>query len=184
MKKVFVSLMILVLGINLFAQDQPEVATEKNVLKVNTLALILTTGSIFYERQLSNIMSAQMGVGYFNYKIEDTKLNGLFLTPEARFYIRKNAIDGFYMAPYLRYTRYGFNTTSESGDSEGSFTSFGGGLSFGRQWIFKKGFVMDLFFGGHYMGSQIKLTSGTQEPDLTKLSGFRTRVGFCLGFAF
>jgi hypothetical protein len=184
MKKAVVLFMILVFALNTFAQDKPVVASEKNVLKVNTLALILTTGSVFYERKLSDLTSAQMGVGYFGYKIGDTKLNGLFLTPEVRFYVRKNAIDGFYMAPYLRYNRFKFESNSDSNSSEGTFTSFGGGADFGRQWIFQKGFVMDLFFGGHYTGANVELSSGSEPSDLTKISGFRMRVGFCIGFAF
>jgi hypothetical protein len=184
MKKVFVLLMIITMGINMFAQDKPAVATEKNTLKVNTLALILTTGSVFYERKLSDFTSAQLGVGYFNYKISDSKLSGLFLTPEVRLYVRKNAIDGFYIAPYMRYMNLTFKTETETDNAKGTFNSYGGGVAFGRQWVFTKGFLLDLFFGGHYTGSQIKLTSGTSEPDLTKLSGFRMRVGFNIGFAF
>lgn len=163
-----------------FSQDDPDVSTEKNVLKVNTLALIIGTGSIFYERELSDLISGQFGIGYLNYKIDNSKFNGLILTPEMRFYVKKNAIDGFYVAPYLRYQKYNF----EGENSDGSLTSIGGGAAFGMQWIFKKGFVMDLFFGGHYTSADAKLTSGTEQPDVTQFDGFKTRVGFALGFAF
>jgi len=184
MKKVFVIFMILALGINMFAQDKPKVATEKNVLKVNTLALILTTGSVFYERKLNDFTSAQMGVGFFDYKISDWKFSGLFLTPEVKFYVTKNAIDGFYISPYLRYMNLSAKIENETDNAKATVSLFGGGVAFGRQWILAKGFVMDLFFGGHYTGSQIKLSSGTSEPDVNKLTGFRIRVGFNIGFAF
>lgn len=164
----------------LYSQDQPDVSPEKNVLKVNTLALIIGTGSVFYEREFSDLISGQIGVGYLNYKINDAKFSGLILTPEMRLYVKKNAIDGFYVAPYLRYQKYSFDGT----DSNGSLTSFGGGAAFGMQWIFQKGFVMDLFFGGHYTSADARLTSGTEAPDITKFDGFKTRVGFALGFAF
>ena len=165
-----------------FAQDKPDVSVEKNVLKVNTLSLILGTGSVFYEREISDLTSAQFGVAYLSYKFGDTKFHGLILTPEFRFYVRKNAIDGFYIAPYLRYQDFGYETKDNS--SKGSFTGFGGGIVFGRQWIFQKGFVMDLFFGGHYTNKNLDITSGTEPPDITKIEGFKTRVGFSIGFAF
>jgi|PlaIllAssembly_1097288.scaffolds.fasta_scaffold29622_2 hypothetical protein len=184
MKKSVVLFLILVLTVNSFAQDKPAVAPEKNVLKVNSIALIVATGSIFYERQITDLTSAQLGVGYLNYKIEDTKFNGLFLTPEFKFYVRKNAIDGFYVSPYLRYNRFNYENKGGTDTDEGSLTSFGGGVAFGRQWIFQKGFVIDFFFGGHYTSANVEITSGTEPPDVTKFDGFKTRVGLALGFAF
>ena len=106
MKKTVVLFLLSVITFTSFAQDEVIVAPEKNVLKVNTLALIIGTGSIFYERKVTDLVSAQLGVGYLNYKIGETKFTGLILTPECRFYVRKNAIDGFYISPYLRYNQY------------------------------------------------------------------------------
>ncbi len=184
MKKSFcpliIGLIFMITTAPLYSQDQSAVSSEKNVLKVNTLALIIATGSIFYEREISDLISGQLGVGYLNYKINDAKFTGLILTPEMRFYVRKNAIDGFYVAPYLRYQKYNFDGT----ESNGSLTSVGGGAALGMQWIFPKGFVMDLFFGGHYTSADAKLTSGTEAPGITTFDGFHTRVGFMLGFAF
>lgn len=170
------------LTLSSFAQDEVIVASEKNVLKVNTLALVVGTGSIFYEREVSDLASAQMGVGFMSYNFGDSKFTGLILTPEAKFYIRKNAIDGFYISPYLRYTQYGYK--SDAGDNEGKFSAVGGGVAFGRQWIFKKGFVIDFFFGGHYTDGSVDIQQGTEPEDITKFKGFKTRVGLSLGFAF
>ncbi len=182
MKRCFAFIVLAAVCFTSFAQDEIDVAVEKNVMKVNTLALLIGTGSLFYERELIDLMSAQMGVGYLNYKIEETKFKGLTLTPELKFYIRNNAIDGFYMAPYLRYFKYDYEEGEDSG--EGSFAAFGGGVAFGRQWIMKKGFVMDLFFGGHYTDGSINIVSGEEPEDITKFEGFKTRVGFSIGFAF
>jgi len=182
MKKMVVLFVLAIFSISLFAQSEIEAAPEKNVLKVNTLALIIGTGSVFYERELSDNMSAQMGVGYLNYKIDETKFSGLILTPEFKFYIRKNAIDGFYLAPYLRYNK--FDYTENDNQNQGSFKAFGGGVAFGRQWIMQKGFIMDLFFGGHYTDGSVDIKSGSDPADVTKFEGFKTRVGFAIGFAF
>jgi Protein of unknown function (DUF3575) len=180
MKKTFILFLLIVLTLPSFSQEKSDVSTEKNVLKVNTLSLILTTGSVFYERKLSDLTSAQFGIAYVGLKIQNTKFTGIILTPEFRIYPKKNAIDGFYIAPYLRYQNY----TLQSGTDKGSLSSMGGGLLFGRQWITKSGFTMDLFFGGHYGSSNIKGNSGTDTFDTNLITGFGMRVGFALGFAF
>jgi hypothetical protein len=180
MKKALILFIVVVLAVPSFSQEKSDVATEKNVLKINTLSLFLATGSVFYERKLSDLTSAQFGFCYMGVKIQDTKFSGIILTPEVRIYPKKNAIDGFYIAPYLRYQNY----TLQNGTDKGSLSSMGGGLLFGRQWIFKKGFVMDLFFGGHYGSSKVKVDSGTDTFDTNSITGFGIRVGFALGFAF
>jgi hypothetical protein len=183
MKKLLLLLVVVMLAIPSFAQEKSVVATEKNVLKINTLSLFLGTGSIFYEHKISDMTSAQLGLAYLGFKFSDTKFTGLILTPEFRIYPKKTAIDGMYIAPYIRYQNYTLSNTSTS--TKGTLSSFGGGLLFGRQWITKSGFTMDLFFGGHYGSSSVKATSGDVSTFNTNLfSGFGVRVGFALGFAF
>jgi hypothetical protein len=181
MKKTLILLMAFVFTLQSFSQDQPKVATEKYLLKINTLSLILGTGSIFYERKLSDAMSGQLGVAYLNYKLSGTKFTGLILTPEVRFYTKKNAIDGMYVAPYVRYQNYSLSDNT----AKGTLSSIGGGLLVGRQWVKPSGFTMDLFLGGHYGSASVKATEGNVTTFDTKLfSGFGFRVGFALGFAF
>jgi hypothetical protein len=183
MKKLFILLLALVLVTPSFAQDKSETSTEKNVLKVNTLSFFLGTGSIFYERKISDLTSAQLGVAYMSLKFGDTKFTGLILTPELRLYVKKNAIDGFYISPYFRYQKYTLENTNDA--SKGTLTSMGGGLVFGRQWITNSGFTMDLFFGGNYGSSDVTVDSGTGTFDKTNFfEGFKPRIGFALGFAF
>ncbi len=173
---------MVVFAIPSFSQEKSNVSAEKNVLKVNTLSLILGTGSIFYDRELSDMTSAQLGLAYLSYKFSDTRFSGLIVTPEFRIYPKKDALDGFYIAPYLRYQKFTVKNTSD--DSRGSLTSMGGGILFGRQWIYDSGFTMDLFFGGHYSSSSVKVDSGTDSFDSDVFSGFKPRIGFALGFAF
>jgi len=182
MKKFLLISLAVVLTINSFSQDVPFVSTEKNVLKINTLSLFLGTGSLFYERKISELTSAQMGIAYMNIRIFDTRFTGLILTPEVRIYPKKKAIDGFYLAPYLRY--HSFGTENKEKTSKGSLISMGGGLLFGRQWITPSGFTMDLFFGGHYTNAKVEVDSGTDSFDSDLFDGFRMRMGFALGFAF
>jgi Protein of unknown function (DUF3575) len=183
MKKALVLLFVIVLAMPSFSQDKKDVASEKNVLKINALSLLLGTGSVFYERKFSDMTSGQLGVAYMGLKIGDTRFTGLILTPEFRIYPKKNAIDGFYIAPYLRYQS--FTVKNATADADGTLSSMGGGLLFGREWIKKSGFTMDLFFGGHYGSSSLKLNSGSSSSiNSNFLSGFGVRVGFALGFAF
>jgi hypothetical protein len=183
MKNTLILFLVLVLAIPAFSQEKGDVAAEKNVLKLNTLSLFVLTPSIFYEHKISDMTSAQVGVGYMGYKVSDVRFTGLFLTPEFRIYPKKNAIDGFYIAPYFRYMNLSVKSTTEN--TNASLSVVGGGLLFGRQWITKSGFNMDLFFGGHYGSGSAKANSGdTSWFDSDLFSGFRTRVGFALGFAF
>ena len=182
MKKLLILSLAVVLTISSFAQDKPNVSIEKNVLKINTLSLFLGTGSIFYERKLTDLTSAQLGVGYMNFKLGDTKFTGLILTPEFRIYAKKNAIDGFYLSPYFRYQK--FTVENKEVASKGTLSSMGGGLVLGRQWITDSGFTMDLFFGGHYGNADVKVDSGTDSFDTNFFKGFKMRMGFALGFAF
>lgn len=182
MKKALILLLAIVFAIPAFSQAKSDVPMEKNVFKVNTLALIFGTGSIFYERKFSDVTSGQLGLAYMSYSINGTGFSGLILTPEFRIYAKKSAIYGFYLAPYLRYQNYSLKDTEKS--SLGSLTSIGGGVAVGKQWIFKSGFSMDLFFGGHYSSASVKVNTGTDTFDETAISGFKTRVGFAIGFAF
>jgi hypothetical protein len=183
MKKTLIFLLVIIFTIPTFAQEASTVSTDKNTLKINTLSLFLGTGSIFYERKISDMTSGQMGLAYMGFKLGDTKFTGLILTPEFRIYPKKNAIDGFYIAPYLRYQNFTVKSTTD--DSKGTLSSMGGGLLFGRQWITKSGFTMDLFFGGHYGSSSVKVDNGSATSiDSKFFSGFKPRVGFALGFSF
>ncbi len=182
MKKLFTAILAIMIAAPSVLNAQAQESEEKNVLKVNTLSLIVGTGSIFYEREITDAMSGQFGVAYLNYKFDNAKFSGLILTPEARFYVKKNAIDGFYVGPYLRYQNFKLEDTVDQ--DEASYTNFGGGFVFGRQWITNSGFTMDLFFGGHYGSGKLSADDGVDNWESPPFEGFRTRMGFALGFAF
>jgi hypothetical protein len=184
MKKLLIISLIVHLGVPSFAQEKPAASADKNVLKINTLALFLGTGSVFYEHKLGDMTSGQLGLAYLNFKLGDTRFSGLILTPEFRVYPKKDAISGFYVAPYLRYQKFTVENKVVDPPSKGSLTSMGGGLLFGRQWITNSGFTMDLFFGGHYGKADVKVDSGTNSFDSNFFNGFKMRVGFALGFSF
>lgn len=153
----------------------------KNTLKINPLSALLSTGSIFYERKVSDGMSAQLGLAYTGIKISDTKFTGLAITPEVRFYIKQHAPTGLYAAPFVRYQNY---TVSDDTD-KGKYNSFGGGILMGHQWIYGSGFTLDLFFGPSYNNGNYKASSGTEEPEIKGgIEGFGIRTGIAIGFGF
>lgn len=181
MRLLLSSLLLLAFTMGVAAQqnDSEEDWGEKNVLKVNTLSLMIGTGSMFYERKITEKMSGQMGLGYLNYGLGDNaRFTGLFLTPEVRFYPRGTAIDGFYFAPYVRYQRFDY----KDDDTKGNYTNTGGGFLMGRQWIKSSGFTMDFFFGGHYGVG--KVSNDTDDVNTDLFEGFRMRFGFAIGFGF
>ena len=183
MKKFLLLLFAVFLTASVPAQDKQFSSTEKNVFKVNTLSLLIGTGSVFYEREFSDLLSGQMGVSYTNFKFWDTRFKGTTLTPEVRIYPKKNGVDGFYLAPYFRYQQYSLEDDDE--DFRNTLTSFGGGFLLGRQWIRESGFTMDFFFGGHYgKADTSEEESGINQSSYNIFEGFKMRTGFALGFAF
>lgn len=181
MKKLCVAFLLVLISGQIFSQSE-----EKFVIKINPLSALISTGSMFLETRLDNTKSLQMGVAYMGLGFGDIKYSGIILTPELRFYAKQRALSGGYIAPYFRFQRYSITDESTSPNSEISYTSYGGGLLFGRQWVFDSGFVFDMFAGPSFNEGKIKYESGTSREDnfLFGLNGVGIRIGVALGFGF
>ena len=156
---------------------------EKNVIKLNPLGALFGSGSVFYEHKIDDKHSWQLGIAYMGLRIDATHFSGLAITPEYRIYIKKRALSGVYIGPYLRYQNYSVRT---SDTDKGNYTSYGAGVLIGRQWVYKSGFVLDLFAGPRYNLGRTKSSSGDSsisEPDFI-INGFGLRTGIALGFGF
>lgn len=177
-KTLLVALFCLILGSAWSQTDQV------NIIKINPLSLIVNTGSFFYEHKIDDGSSWQLGLAYMaGYDDGITKFNGLILTPEYRIYYKNNALSGYYIGPFLRYQNF---TLDRQFDSSAKLTTFGGGVVFGRQWVYYKGFVMDIFAGPMYnTGKPHDLTGAStfNAPGLG-LNNFFFRFGLSLGFGF
>lgn len=179
MRKIFLLLIaIITMGTSVFAQSNTDEQESKNTIKVNTLSILVGTGSVFYEREISSNSSLQLGTSYMNFKFSDFKYSGLILTPEYRFFPKGNAINGMYLGPYIRIQNYNASIT----EGEVNYFNYGGGGVIGRQWIRPSGFTMDLFAGLHY--SKSKITAGEALDESFDFSGIGTRIGFSIGFSF
>ena len=168
-----------------------EVATESQptgksgVFKLNVFSPIISTVSAFFERPLSPTSSAQLGFYYTGAGIGDISLRGFGITPEYRFYLSKShdAPDGAYLAPYVRFQSLTF--TDKTDNTTGvQFTTVGGGLLIGRQWLLGRqdNVALDLFLGPSY-----GVTSATIKGENTipsAISGFGIRFGLALGLAW
>lgn len=160
------------------------IKAQSNVLKINILSPVVKTASVFYERALNDQSSFQLGFFYTGYSGDDTKFSGFGITPEYRFYLSETpAPNGFYVAPFLRYQN--FDLEDEISSDKASYSSFGGGLLIGRQWIFKERVALDVFFGPSFVSGDVKISEASEASfDVDVFDGFGIRTGISLGLAF
>ncbi|CAN5876682.1 hypothetical protein BH24BAC1_BH24BAC1_30410 [soil metagenome] len=93
------------------------------------------------------------------------------------------APEGVYIAPYLRYQSFSLTDVTESG--KGKYTSMGGGVLIGKQWIFKNRISLDTFVGPGYNPGSVKVDVGEEDDlDVGSLGGFGIRTGITLGLKF
>jgi len=199
--KIFIALLaIIAFTQQSYAQSMAKadsVKSKQNLVKVNVLALPLKTLSLQYERLLTRKIS--VGLGFSNMpkgsipfknlfkslvddedtkeQLENLKTSNLTITPEVRFYLGKGNYQGFYIAPYARYTHftaslpynYDDNGTTKTINLDGKVNAFTGGVMFGAQWKLSKIVYLDWWIvGGAYgtsKGDLIGTTSTALTPD-------------------
>jgi hypothetical protein len=176
-KQITVSFLLTILLFpSAFSQDK------NNNLKINIFSPIAKTLNLQYEHKLTADQSFQFGAFYTGYSSVGTSLSGIGLTSEYRFYLTNEVFNGVYIAPYLRYQNY---TLTDDQNDKGTLTTFGGGLIFGRQWLFKDKITFDIFIGPSYNSGFTKVTAGTNNFQYNgSINGFGVRGGVCFGFAF
>lgn len=176
----------------------------KNVLKMNLIPIAFKTYSFQYEHSFMRNLSMCLQVGYnsemrlgtYINRILDTvsndKLNAVrakfsltelsttgntYITPEIRIYLsRKGAPNGFYLAPYYRFTTSKVHATFNYKDSNnvdipivftGNLNSVRPGVMVGYQKSFLKRLVVDFWLGGVQFGSSKASFDATS--DFTKV---------------
>ena len=161
---------------------------QENVVKINIFSPIVKTVSVFYERQLTDNTSGQLGFFYTGYKVTDTKFTGFGITPEWRYYFDET-FRGFYLGPFARYQSFTLTNSYEFSDveDEATLSTIGAGVLIGRQWLFNDWFSLDTFIGPSFNSGKVKVKSeGTEEDTFSTgaFDGFGVRVGVTLGAAF
>jgi hypothetical protein len=171
---------VLAISASAFAQED-----QKNVIKINPLSLLVKTGNVSYERKIGTNQSFQIGGYYSGLSLGDINYSGFGITPEYRFYFgsSKQAFNGVYAAPFLRYQNYTLKEKETS--DKATFTSIGGGATIGYEKKFNGGFVLDVFAGPSYNSVSFKNKSQEDEFEIKGgIKGFGLRTGIALGFAF
>ncbi|MBF9141917.1 DUF3575 domain-containing protein [Hymenobacter properus] len=170
-------------------------SAQTNALKVNILSPLVRTGSFFIEHKVNEHQSVQLGGLFTAWSAGDTKITGFALTPEYRFYLSdsKTALEGFYLAPFLRYQNLtltavdGFEDPyGNTSDGKATLNTVGGGMLAGYQFVFKRRFTLDGFLGPSYNGGSLTLQAGdaSHSFDAGPFKGFGLRSGITFGVAF
>lgn len=195
MKKITLSIAaLLCLAGSVIGQDR------KNVIKMNLWSPVVSTWNFAYERAISEKTTVQLGFAYTTKNYLDTKYRGYQIQPEVRFYLsEKSAPAGFYVAPFARYRSLSATAESEvvdpntgmpTGETEtakATWSSYGGGLVVGGQWLFAGDRIAFGIFGGpaFYAHSFDYEGTATEEDfNFKGNGGFAIRSGVTFGVAF
>lgn len=198
----------LLLSLALLAGAPAALAQQAHAIKLNVLSSAIRTGSFFYEHKLSERSSAQLGLAYTALKSGDSRLQGVTVTPEYRYYFSGEALDGFYVGPFARLRSFRMTVPDQRFDNNGmvyrvdrtaSSLTFGGGAVIGRQWLVGNHITLDLFTGLSYNASTFSGKDGVTKDEFDDISGSLDnfgvrfsgmfsgtglRSGFTVGFAF
>lgn len=190
------------------AQQSSTSTDGKNLVKWNFAAVALKNYSFQYERAIAKKISVGLGFRFapksdvpFSSKVEeliddeetwnsikDFKTGNFAITPEIRFYMGKGVFRGFYLAPFVRYSKYTAEvpytfeveitpgtTREETIPLNGDVTALTGGLLFGAQWKLSKLVYLDWWILGPNYGTSSgsivgKKTLTPQEQDALRES--------------
>lgn len=178
MKRILTLLLMLGVYTSSFAQSNGQMPEKLNCIKINPTSLLGRTINVQYERVVHPHMSVALQVRYtmpktYNSSIftpEDVnytnlKFGALTITPEYRYYV-KEAMRGFYVAPYLRYRQMNldfnfpipYNGGFSTGRFDGRFSAYGGGVMLGVHQNLGSSFSIDYFIiGMQYMHNTLKM---------------------------
>jgi hypothetical protein len=185
----------LVLTLGVVASAALAANAQSNAIKLNVTSLAVATFNASFEHSLSDNSSFQLGAFYTGFSISDTKFTGFGITPEYRFYLTGESMQGFFVAPYVRYQNFKLSSDGYSYNSSGQTTTttneatlntFGGGVNVGYQWVFGEHFVLEPFVRLGYNGGSAKYTDGSDESNFSmgSFNGTSVLPGMNLGFAF
>jgi hypothetical protein len=190
-------------GYSILGMNDHEYMKNPNNIKINLFSLALNNISLQYERNINKPFSFALGFrfmpgGALPFKktaislydptvdstaiknIESLRLNQFAITPELRWYVGKKGYgQGFYFAPFFRYTRFssseiGFDYVSEELTNEqvllkGSLTTQTLGLMLGAQWDLGSNLSLDWWIIGPQIGSATGVFEGRTTRPLSQL---------------
>lgn len=157
---------------------------KKNLIKLNFPLIHQPALSLQYERNINKKISAGLAFSYtgereflflklfrekeidnnfVNNQLEKIKSKSWSVTPEVKFYFGKDAFTGFYIAPFIRYTKYDIkfpldyleeeiNNHYQQVNFTGKSNTITYGVSIGAQWKIYKDFYIDWLIVGPHFG--------------------------------
>lgn len=186
MKKTLLAAMLLG-TIPAFAQT----VERPNLVKTNVTAFAFRNFGLHYERILNKrfsvgIIGSTLAKGSIPYassfnidtEFQNMKFGGTTMTIEPRYYVGKGFGEGFYIAPYYRYSQYKvsdfvynaeYNNETIPVALAGKATAHSGGIMLGAQWFLgkKDNIVLDAYFIGAHYGASKGDINGTTTKTLT-----------------
>lgn len=173
----------------------------KNIIKTNVTGFLFKNFQGSYERVFSKVISLNISYGFVpegelpyssllsdktDEDFKNIRLSGNNFTLEPRFYIGKKGYgEGFYIAPYYRYSSYKVSDYSRTVDVTvngiaydtvvvnftGDTAAHSGGVLLGAQWFLGKSdqFVLDAWFLGAHFGKATGNLDGITNRKLNSL---------------
>lgn len=190
---------IFLMSVGIFAQQNDD--AKKNIIKTNVTGFAFKNFQLNYERVFNKTVSLSVSYGIVpegklpyasllpsntDASFKNMHLGGSNATVETRFYLGKKGYgEGFYLAPYYRYSTYKVSNFTESVDVEyngvtydtvnvdftGKSTAHSAGLLIGAQWFLgvNKNFVLDAWFLGAHYGKATGNLDGVTDRVLNSL---------------
>lgn len=209
MKKVILSIALLFILNAAQAQENESLpnqntASGNNLLKVNLLSLPLRNFSFSYEHKIGRKISAGLGFRFMpeggvpmlstisdmiddpetSRQLEQIQTSNTAITPEIRFYLGKQAMRGFYVAPFARYSKYkaalpfefDVNGSAQTMPLSGELTTFTGGLQLGAQWKLGGRLYLDWWMLGPQYGTADGSLDGKRALSTQEQQELRTEL--------
>ncbi len=205
MKQLFIVIICTISSIICFAQNGNKMSTtDKNIIKIGTDTYFNGDEfpfSISWETKIAARQSVQIGFLPRILNDEFSKTNGVGLFFAYRKYISKGrtGLQGLYISPTVKYgflkESYEYNnfiypnpvgppiiTTTKVKDK---INSLAVGFNFGKQWVYKSGFVLDLAGGLGYFNNQLNTNNtNTYRYSFGATSGITPNLALKIGYAF
>lgn len=180
MKTIKIALVCLLIATNAGAQEN-EGSEKKNIVKLNLFSLPFRTFNVQYERAVGERISVGGTVRFMpkgklpflktfqnlsnddeaDRQLGNAKVGNFGIMPEMRYYVgKKGVFEGFYIGPYLNFSRYNTSLLYEYDDQSttktipltGDINMFTGGFMIGAQWKLSRAINLDWWILGPSYG--------------------------------
>lgn len=206
MKKIIVLLGLTICYVPGFAQNENGDADFKNnIIKINLPALVFKNISLQYERAVGKKISV---AGTFRFmpksklpfkntisdladnaeldrQLANTEVGNFAFMPEMRYYVgKKGVLKGFYLGPFLNFSRYNANLIYEYDDLlttktiplDGNINTITGGLMVGAQWKLTNALNLDWWIMGPNYGTSKGDLVGKQSLNSSEQQALRDEL--------